>query len=88
MGVDTPEIGPHCEVWLEMWNGQQIKEVLHKAAEVDPKMIVNKPPKMTDRPMTAFHKGGRFGLIDGRHRANLWSKNKGEYPILIVEADD
>lgn len=84
MGVDTPEVGPHCEVWLEMWNGQQIKEVLHKAAEADPNMIVTRKPRMYDRPMTVFERHGRYGLIDGRHRANVWQTSSAEYPVLVV----
>ena len=88
MGVDTPTLGPHCEIWLEHWNHVQIAKVLYMAAKVDPAMIVRNRPRMTDRPMTAFHRRGRFGLIDGRHRANLWAERKGEYPILVVETDD
>jgi hypothetical protein len=88
MGVDVPELGPHCEIWLEHWNHLQIANVLHKAAAVDPKMIVSKRPRRQDMPMTAFHMSGLFGLIDGRHRANLWHKQAGWYPILIIETDD
>lgn len=87
MGVDVPTLGPHCEIWLEHWHGSFIKQVLHKAAEADPKMFVNKPPRMIDRPMTAFEKQGRFGLIDGRHRANKWQHSDKWHPVLVVCAE-
>ena len=84
MGVDTPTLDENCEVWLEHWNQDQVAEVLQKAAESDPNMIRTKPPRMYDRPMTAFKRGGRFGLIDGRHRANIWATKAGTYPVLVI----
>lgn len=87
MGVSVPNLGPHCPLTVEWWDHHKVKEVLHKAAEADPKMITPKKPRMTDRPMVAFKRGGRYGLIDGRRRSNLFQDKPGRYPVIVIETE-
>ena len=84
MGVSVPDLGPHCRVELEHWSHIKIGEVLDKAAEDDPKMYTAKPPRWNRGPLTVFCREGRYGLIDGRHRANLWRHECGKYPVLVI----
>lgn len=84
MGVDVPDLGPHCDVRAEWWTSGKIKRVLHKAAEADPHMITDKKPRRTNHPLVAFERDGRYGLIDGRRRSNLWQDRPGLYPVLVI----
>lgn len=87
MGVDPPELGPHCPIYLEEWHGSYIGQVLDEAAAVNPDMIVKKRPRRTDCPMTCFVVDGKVGLIDGRHRANLWAHKNSWHQVLVIYAE-
>lgn len=82
MGVEpTPVESVRCEYWTS----EKIGEVLAECAARDPKMIVTKPPRMMDRPLTCWVKDGKHGLIDGRHRANKIQNLSGRFPVLVCK---
>lgn len=82
MGVEpTPVESVRCEYWTS----RKIGEVLAECAARDPKMIVTKPPRMMDRPLTCWVKDGKHGLIDGRHRANKIQNLSGRFPVLVCK---
>lgn len=84
LGVPTPAIGRTCAVDCRYWSHLEIGEFLRHAALVDPPMITSQAPRRVDRPMVAFETKGKYGLIDGRRRSNLWQNQPGWYPVLVI----
>lgn len=82
-----------CEVVLEAWTHSEIADLMSAMSEVEPRMTadlvggVNNaqlPPRVDGLPAVLVQFGSRFGMIDGKHRANRWKKVPGRYAMLVV----
>lgn len=83
MGVECPDLSK-MQVRCEYWTHTKIGEVLKECASRDKAMMRNSLPRRDDLPMTCFIVDGKHGLIDGRHRANLFQRIEGRYPVLVL----
>lgn len=81
---------------LEAWHSDRIGEVMSGMARVEPRMTwdvkdgVNNaalPPRVDGMPPVVIKfAGGKYGMIDGKHRANRWKNLPGTYAMLVVDA--
>lgn len=71
-------------VTLQAWRHDKIGAVLDDMATVEPRMIVTELPRCYGLPAAVIRFGDRYGMIDGKHRANQWRKWPGMYAVLVV----
>lgn len=80
-----------CRVVSEFWRNDRINDLVEtmaatpRADGTQNKMITSELPRYIDQPITVFRSQGREAMIDGRRRSNLWRKQPGMYPVLIIE---
>lgn len=83
--VERPQLTPSTPLTVEWWTHEMLGAYVDRIAKVDPGMIVSRRPRREDEPLIAFKRDGRYGLIDGRCRANLWRHKPGVYPMIVAE---
>lgn len=90
---DVPRDYRRCRVVLEAWSHVELAELMAAMAEFEPRMVadwvngVNNaqlPPRVDGLPVVVVRYGERFGMIDGKHRANRWARVPGDYAVLVV----
>jgi hypothetical protein len=94
-GVRAP-VWERCSVRLEGWAASKIGEVLGEAARLQPRLLeefvqgvnmATTPPRVEGLPIAVVYFGqGRFGFIDGKHRANKWKQFPGTYAVYVCDA--
>ena len=71
----------------------ELAAVMDEMSEFEPRMTadwvdgVNNaqlPPRVEGLPAVMVQFGERFGMIDGKHRANRWKRTPGLYAVLVV----
>ena len=85
IGVAKPELKSGIPLTVEWWTHDELGMYVDIISETDPAMIVKRKPRRTDCPMIAFKRDGKYGLIDGRCRANYWRDKPGIYPIIVMQ---
>lgn len=92
---DVPRDYRRCRVVLEAWSHVELAALMEAMAEFEPRMTadwvngVNNaqlPPRVDGLPAALVRFGERFGMIDGKRRANRWSRVPGDYAVLVVNA--
>lgn len=92
---DLPREYRNCRVSLEAWSDLEIQAAMEAMAEFEPRMtsdLVNGtdnatlPPRVDGLPAAMVKYGDRYGMIDGKHRANRWKRVPGLYAVLVVHA--
>lgn len=90
---DVPRDYRQYRVVLEAWSHLEIAAVMAAMSEFEPRMTadwvdgVNNaqlPPRVDGLPAAVVRFGDRFGMIDGKHRANRWKRTPGKYAVLVV----
>lgn len=90
---DVPREYRCCRVALEAWPHTDIAALLAAMSEFEPRMTVDMvrgvnnaqlPPRVDGLPAVVVQFGDRFGMIDGKHRANRWARTPGHYAVLVV----
>lgn len=66
----------------EYWNHVAIGVAVHALREF--RFITSAQPRNTEAPLTIILRDGAALIIDGRKRANIWMKQPGRHPVLIV----
>lgn len=83
-----------CRVELQAWSDTELAEVMQAMSEFEPRMTadwvggVNNAelsPRVEGLPAVLVQFGERFGMIDGKHRANRWKRTPGQYAVLVVQ---
>lgn len=83
-----------CQVVLEAWSEEELAQLMDAMAEFEPRMVsdwvngVNNaqlPPRLDGLPAVLVKLGERYGMIDGKHRANRWKRTPGQYAVLVVQ---
>jgi hypothetical protein len=80
-----------CPVRAESWPRQRLAAAIDAMAIAEPRIkatgspVVALPPRREDGPLVMCQFGTRYGMIDGRHRAHLWTQRDGVYPVLVLE---
>lgn len=69
-------------VKAEYWDGARVGKAVQILA--DHRFVVEDEPRHRDGPATVIERYGLPLMIDGRRRANLWKKEKGPFPVLVV----
>lgn len=69
-------------VRAEYWGGEKIGVCVEALAEHRFKTSVR--PRYDGGPLTVIERDGIALIIDGRKRANLWMKQKGPHPVLVI----
>lgn len=69
-------------VRAEYWSGEKIAACVGVLA--GHRFICADQPRRTDRPLTVIERDGAALVIDGRKRANLWMRQPGPHPVLVV----
>ena len=91
----APSNWPGCVVTLEAWMQDEIGELMDAMARIEPRMTVDMvgglnnatlPPRLDGMPLALVRFGDRFGMIDGKHRANRWRHVHGRYAALVIHA--
>jgi hypothetical protein len=91
-GVKSP---PEPEVALESWTDKELAEVMEAMSKVEPRVTVDMvkgvnnatlPPRVDGLPIVLVKFGDRYGIIDGKHRANKWKQVPGNYAVYIIHA--
>ena len=85
IGVDKPELKKGIPLTVEWWTHDRLGAYIDEIAKTDPAMIVTRKPRRTDGPLVAFERDGKYGMVDGRCRANLWRNVPGVYPIIVMQ---
>lgn len=82
-------------VTLECWSNERIASELVKMAEAEPRLLIEIvgginnatiPPRCDGLPIIVIRFGEKFGMIDGKHRANKWKHIPGNYAVLVIES--
>ena len=90
---DLPREYRRCRVELQAWSADELAAVMDAMSEFEPRMAVDwvdgvnnaqLPPRVDGLPAAVVQFGERFGMIDGKHRANRWKRVPGEYAVLVV----
>ena len=90
---DVPREYRLCRVELQAWSDVELAAVMDEMSEFEPRMTadwvdgVNNaqlPPRVEGLPAVMVQFGERFGMIDGKHRANRWKRTPGLYAVLVV----
>lgn len=68
-------------VRAEYWDGKRIGSVV--ASLADHGFIVGAQARNLDVPVTILDRGAKL-ILDGRHRANSWMRQKGPHPVLVL----
>jgi len=84
IGVDKPELKKGIPLTVEWWTHDRLGAYIDEIAKTDPAMIVTRKPRRTDGPLVAFKRDGKYGMVDGRCRANLWRNVPGVYPLIVM----
>lgn len=71
-----------ASVRAEYWSGDKIGLCVEALAEH--RFVTDKPPRKVSRPITVIERDGVALIIDGRKRANIWMREKGPHPVLVV----
>lgn len=91
---DVPREYRRCRVVLEAWSHSEIAALLAAMSEFEPRMTADwvdgmnnaqLPPRVDGLPAVLVRFGERFGMIDGKHRANRWKQTPGQYAVLVVQ---
>lgn len=91
---DVPREYRLCRVELQSWSDVELAAVMEAMSEFEPRMTadwvdgVNNaqlPPRVEGLPAVMVQFGERFGMIDGKHRANRWKRTPGLYAVLVVQ---
>lgn len=91
---DLPREYRLCRVELQAWSDEELAEVMEAMSEFEPRMTadwvdgVNNaalPPRVEGLPAAMVKFGDRFGMIDGKHRANRWKRTPGQYAVLVIQ---
>ena len=85
IGVDKPALKKGVPLTVEWWTHEQLGTYIDEIAKTDPAMVVTRKPRRTDTPLVTFKRQGRYGMVDGRCRANLWRHKPGVYPVIVME---
>lgn len=92
--VDMPMEYRRCRVVLEAWSHIELSAWLAAMSEFEPRMTsdwvdgVNNaqlPPRVDGLPAVMVKFGSRYGMIDGKHRANRWKRVPGDYAVLVIQ---
>jgi hypothetical protein len=84
-----------CKVTLEAWTNDEIDRCMSAMSEFEPRMTVDicgnvnnaiLPPRLEGLPLAVVRFGDRYGMIDGKHRANKWKHMLGNYAVLVIHA--
>lgn len=82
-----------CRVELQAWSAAELAALMEEMTLFEPRMTedwvrgVNNaqlPPRVDGLPAVLVKFGDRFGMIDGKHRANRWKRVPGDYAVLVV----
>lgn len=87
IGVKKPEYDKAFPLTVEWWTHTQLGDYVDLIAKTDPAMVVNRKPRQESLPLVAFKRDGKYGLLDGRSRANLWRNRPGVYPLIVMDCD-
>lgn len=92
-GCPPPARG-RFRVTLEAWSHLDIDRLMSDMSEYEPRVTVGIvggvnnaqiPPRVDGLPIVIIQFGGRFGMIDGKHRANRWKHAPGHYAVLVIQ---
>ena len=83
--VDKPELKKGVPLTVEWWTHERLGTYIDEIAKTDPAMVVTRKPRRTDGPLITFKRDGKYGMLDGRCRANHWRTVPGTYPVLVME---
>jgi hypothetical protein len=84
-----------AKVTLEAWDASELRAQMEWMSEYEPRMTVDMdgatnnatlPPRVDGLPAVVVKFGNRYGMIDGKHRANRWKETPGLYAVLVVHA--
>jgi SAM-dependent methyltransferase len=81
-GLPSVPVHSGCAVRAEYWSNETIGVCVDALSEH--RFITNTPPRRNDMPLTVIDRDGVALIIDGRKRANVWMKEKGPHPVLVV----
>ena len=85
IGVEKPDLKQGVPLTVEWWSHEKLGDYIDMIAKTDPAMIAKRLPRREDGPLIAFKRDGKYALMDGRHRANVWRHKPGVYPIIVME---
>lgn len=80
---------------LESWSAPELAAVMEEMAKVEPRVTVDMvagvnnatlPPRLDGLPAVFVKFGDRYGIIDGKHRANRWKLGGGPWAVLVIHA--
>ncbi len=82
--VEKPQLKRGLPLTVEWWTHEALGAYIDTIAKIDPAMVVTRKPRRDNGPLVAFKRDGRYALIDGRYRANLWRNKPGVYPVIVM----
>lgn len=85
IGVERPAADEVYPLTVEWWTHTMLGDYVDQIRKITPAFFTKRPPKREDMPIIAFKRDGRYGMLDGRHRANLWRNTPGVYPVIVME---
>lgn len=80
-----------ASVKAEYWSSKRVKKLMmklsmsHTVDGLANQILTKEPPRSLDGPLTVRRYKDHEVLLDGRRRANIWMRQPGSYPVLVVE---
>jgi hypothetical protein len=91
----APVRAEDCQIRCECWPPEVLGARADMAALVNPKVLfqddgnggneVDRPPRREDVPPIFVKFGDGYGLVDGRHRVNLWRKKPEVRTVVVLD---